>query len=57
MELSQEQIDKFVELHKDYPEFQKYSEADVREIANGVANIYLTLFRIYRKLGKENTAF
>ena len=53
MELNQEQIDKFIEIHKDFPDFKKYSEEQVREIANGVANYYLTLFHIYERTKKE----
>ena len=49
MELTQEQINRFIEIHKEHPEFENYSEAEIREIANGVANYYLTLFRIYQK--------
>lgn len=54
MQLKQEQIDRFIEIHKEYPEFEKYSETEIREIANGVANYYLTLFRIYRKSEKDD---
>lgn len=53
MELKPEQIQRFVELHKNVPGFEKYSEKEVREIANGVANYYLTLFKIYQRLKKE----
>ena len=50
MELKQEQIDKFIELHKDCAGFENYSENEVREIANGVANYYITLFKIHQRL-------
>lgn len=53
MELKPEQIKQFVELHKNIPGFEKYSESEVREIANGVANYYLSLFKIYQRLAKE----
>lgn len=53
MELKPEQIKKFVELHKDCAGFEKYSEEQIREIANGVANYYLTLFKIYQRVKKE----
>lgn len=53
MELNQEQIDKFIELNKDLPDFKNFSEEQVREIANGVANYYLTLFHIYERTKKE----
>ena len=57
MELKPEQVNKFIELHKDLPEFKRYSEAEVREIANGVANYYLTLFKIYQRLRSEDKDF
>lgn len=50
MELTPEQIAKFIEINKGLPGFEKYSEAEIKEIANGVANYYLTLFKIYQKL-------
>ncbi len=53
MELRQEQINKFKEIHKDHVDFENYSEQEVAEIANGVANYYLTLFGIYQRLKKE----
>ena len=53
MELKQEQVDKFIELHKDFKDFDNYSEDQKREIANGVANYYLTLFHIYERTKKE----
>ncbi|HBG68866.1 hypothetical protein A2W67_02655 [Candidatus Nomurabacteria bacterium RIFCSPLOWO2_02_40_28] len=53
MELKPEQIEKFKELHKGLDGFEKYSEDEVREIANGVANYYLTLFKIYQRVKKE----
>jgi len=46
MELKQEQVEKFKEIHKD-------SEKEVVEIANGVANYYLTLFKIYQRIKKS----
>ncbi len=53
MELSPEQINKFIELHKDLTGFESYTEEQVREIANGVANYYLTLFKIHQRIEKE----
>lgn len=53
MELKPEQIQKFAELHKDVAGFEKYTEDQIREIANGVANYYLTLFKIYQRVRKE----
>lgn len=54
MELKPSQVQKFKELHKDLEGFDKYTEDEIREIANGVANYYLTLFRIYQRVKKEN---
>ena len=54
MELKPEQIKKFVELHKDCAGFENYSEEQIREIANGVANYYLTLFGIHQRIKREN---
>ena len=53
MELKPERIKEFKELHKDFPEFAKYSEDQIKEIANGVANYYLTLLKIYKRIKKE----
>ncbi|KKS05149.1 MAG: hypothetical protein UU58_C0001G0009 [Candidatus Nomurabacteria bacterium GW2011_GWA2_41_25] len=53
MELKPEQIGKFKELHKDFPEFANYTEDQVREIANGVANYYLTLYKIHQRIEKD----
>ena len=55
MELNQEQIDKFIEIHKDFPDFKNLSEEQVKEIANGVANYYLTLFKIQQRIKKDDT--
>jgi len=48
MELKPEQIGKFKELHKDFPEFANYTEDQVREIANGVAN-----YKIHQRIEKD----
>lgn len=53
MELKPEQIQRFIDLHKNMPGFERYSDTEIREIANGVANYYLTLFKIYQRLEKE----
>jgi len=57
MELNPEEIQEFIDMHKDCPEFKKYSDAQIREIANGVANYYLTLFKIYQRLKSEDEHF
>ena len=54
IELKLEQIKKFIELHKDYDDFEKYPEEQKVEIANGVANYYLTLFNIHQRINKTN---
>jgi len=53
MGLKQEQIEKFKELHKDIVGFEKYSETQIVEIANGVANYYLSLFKIQQNNKKR----
>jgi hypothetical protein len=53
MKLKPEQIQRFRELHNDCIEFENYSEAEIEEIANGVANYYLTLFNIHQRIKKE----
>lgn len=55
MELKPEQIERFIELHKNIPDFEKYSEAQIREIANGVANYYLSLYKIHQRHKKNKT--
>lgn len=54
MQLKPEQIKKFIELHKDCEGFDNYSDEQKAEIANGVANYYLTLFNIHQRIRKEN---
>jgi len=56
MILKPEQVNKFIELHKDYAGFESYSEDHIREIANGIANYYLTLFNIQQRIKKEELA-
>lgn len=54
MILKPEQIQKFIEIHKDCAGFENYSEEQKAEIANGVANYYLTLFNIHQRIRQEN---
>lgn len=54
MQLTKEQVQSFVEINKGIPEFDKCSEEEKIEIANGVANYYLTLFKIYHTLEKKD---
>ncbi len=56
MILKTEQVNTFIELHKDCAGLESYSEDQMREIANGVANYYLTLFNIHQRLKKEELA-
>jgi len=49
MEITPEQIKGFIDLHKN-GELEVYTEEEIREIANGVAAVYLTLFRIGRRI-------
>lgn len=53
MELSESQIKKFIELHQKLGSLDTYSESEIREIARGVADYYLTLYKIYKRLEKE----
>ena len=53
MELSKEQIDEFKKLHEPFGGLGDYTEEQIREIANGVANYYLTLYKIYQRMKKE----
>ena len=53
MELKPEQINRFIQLHKNCEGFEKLSEDQKREIANGVANYYLSLFNIHQRIKKE----
>lgn len=55
MDLQKEQIEQFKEIHKDFEDFKNYSEEEISGIANGVANYYLTLFKIYQRLKKESS--
>ena len=54
MILKPEQIQKFKELHKDIEGFEKYSDDQIVGIANGVANYYLTLFKIDQRIKKDS---
>jgi len=49
MKLNDKQLKKFKELHKNNGLSEKYSEKEIREIANGKADFYLTLFEIHQK--------
>ncbi|MEI8339774.1 MAG: hypothetical protein WCF94_03875 [bacterium] len=53
MELKPEQLHKFKELHKNCAGFENYSDEQISEVANGVANYYLTLFNIQQRIRTE----
>jgi hypothetical protein len=53
MELKPEQIEKFRQIHNGIPGFDRYSEEQVVQIANGVANVYLTLYNIHKRIRKD----
>lgn len=54
MELKPEQIKEFIELQKDLANFEDYSEDQLKEIANGVANYYLHLFKVHQRIKKDS---
>ena len=54
MELAPEQIKRFVMLHEN-GELDGYTEGEIREIANGAAQIYLTLLKISRRIESDKT--
>jgi hypothetical protein len=53
MQLKPEQIKTFKDLHKNH-ELDDYTEEEIQEIANGVVNFYLTLYRIYQRIGRQD---
>ena len=53
MQLSDEQITRFKKLHEPYGSLEGYTEDQIREIANGVMNFYLSLFKIYQRIKHE----
>ena len=48
MQLRPDQIKEFKELHQNH-ELDCYTDDEIIEIANGVVNIYLTLYREVRR--------
>jgi hypothetical protein len=54
MELTNEQIQQFKELHSS-GELDGLSEFEICEIANNVANYFLTLFSIKQRIEKERS--
>ncbi len=54
MELNNEQVKKFVEIHKPYGGLGDLSEIQIRQLAQGLANYYLVLFNIHKRIEREN---
>ncbi|MCC6934698.1 MAG: hypothetical protein IT406_03385 [Candidatus Yanofskybacteria bacterium] len=52
MDLTAEQIEKFKQLHTN-GELDGLSDAEIRNLANGVANYFLTLFAIKQRINRE----
>lgn len=53
MELKQGQVNKFIEIHKGNGGLEGYSEEQQMQVANGVANYYLSLFKIQQNIRKR----
>lgn len=53
MELTPAQVKRFKELHEQCGGLENYTDDQIREIANGVASIFLTLFKINQRIKKE----
>lgn len=56
MILTPEQINKFKEINKEYGTLPNYSDEQIIEVANGVANYYLTLYKVYQSNKKSGYA-
>ena len=53
MQLTKEQIERFIKLHGGLEGFDKYSAEEIEEIANGIANYYLILFKIHQRIKNQ----
>ena len=53
MRLTQEQVDRFKEIHKRSGGLEGFSDEQMAAIANGVADYYLTLFAIWQRNVRE----
>ena len=49
MQLTDKQIEKFKKIHEQYGGLGNYTDKEIRDMANGVANYFLTLWEIERK--------
>ena len=49
MQLRKEHVEKFKNIHRNQNSFKNYSEEQLEEIANGMANYYLTLYAILKR--------
>lgn len=53
MELTAEQVKKFKEIHDKYGGLGEYTDDQIREIAQGVANLFLNRFKTYQRIKRE----
>jgi hypothetical protein len=56
MELTNQQVNKFVALHKPYGGLGNLSESQIRILAQGIANFYINLFQIYSNENAKSNA-
>lgn len=52
MELTDEQVKKFKKIHEPYGGLGNYTDKEIREIAQGVANYFITLHEIQKRHNK-----
>ena len=53
MELTQKQVETFKKLHEPCGGLEEYTDTQIREIANGVANHFLVLWKIHQRINRE----
>lgn len=53
MQLTSSQIKKFKEIHAKYGGLEGFSDDQIREIAQGVANLFLNRFKAYQRIKRE----
>ncbi|MCP6718960.1 MAG: hypothetical protein KJI71_01835 [Patescibacteria group bacterium] len=53
MQLTDKQVKKFKEIHDKYGGFEGYTDDQIREIAQGVANLFLNRFKTYQRIENE----
>lgn len=54
MQLTEEQIKKFIEINRKVGALDDYSETEVKQIANDVGNFYISMFEIFRKSKQQS---